>query len=49
MRRYHMRIVLADGSRSHMTGLFANDWQAIDAAFDAVPETAVSIVLRRGH
>lgn|GEM_PF-6182806 len=46
MRRYAIHVFLADGSRRVMAGLFATDWDAIDAAIVAYPQT-IAVVPRR--
>ncbi|HDR9757544.1 TPA: hypothetical protein QDC44_001655 [Burkholderia cepacia ATCC 25416] len=48
MRRYLIRIVLVDGSRRTLDGLFPSDWAAIDAALVAYPQT-VGVVPRRAQ
>ncbi len=35
LRPYLITIVMHDGSGGHCRGLFATDWDAIDAMFDA--------------
>ncbi|HDR9585242.1 TPA: hypothetical protein QDC22_007524 [Burkholderia stabilis] len=48
MRRYLIFIVLLDGSRRTIDGLYPSDWAAIDAALIVYPQS-VGIVPRRAH
>lgn len=47
MKTYLITIVMHDGSCGVCRGVFANDWAAIDAMFDAFHDAA-RITARRG-
>lgn len=48
MRAYQVLITFADKRRAVMSGVFANDWKAIDMAYQIYDEeTVVAAVPRR--